>query len=100
MYAHGTGKLCYAGYRTLNVLSCCHDKVSKLVNDDDDVRHELVTVSGVELMVKIFLIILFYVSRSRIFKQAVTVVHERAETVEGLYNLRRVCNDWLIHIFV
>ena len=96
MYSHGTCQLCDTCYRHFHLLACCHDKVAELVDDYYDVRHELVSQFGVELMAQILVVVFLQIACSCHFQQVVAVVHKGAEALERAHHLGHVGNDGLV----
>ena len=64
VYAHGTSELCDTCNRELHLLAGGHDEVTKLVDDNHDIRHVLVSLFGVECTVNELLVILTQIAHT------------------------------------
>ena len=93
MYADCTCQLCDTCDRHLHLLACSHDKVAELVDDNHDVRHELVSVFRIESAVQELVVIFLYITRTGELQQVVAVVHECTQTLQCAYHLRNVGDD-------
>ena len=100
MYAHGTCQLCYSCYRHLYLLSRRHDKVSELIDDDDDVRHESMAFLRVEVMVEELFVIFLYVPDTSVLKHVVALVHKHTETLQRLHHFLYVGDDRLFLVLL
>ena len=100
MHADGTSQLCDTGDRYLYLLSCRDDEVGKLVDDDDDVWHKLMTVVRVKMSAEELLVVFLDIACSCFLQKVVASVHESTKTFQGLDNLLRVGNNRLVHVLV
>ena len=98
MDTHRTGQLGDTADRQFHLLTGCHNQVTELINDDDDVRQEAVTVLRIQLAVDKLRVIFLDVTASRVLQELVTVVHFHTQRVQGLYYLRHVGDDGILPV--
>ena len=94
--ADGTCQLGYAGDRHLHFLSGSKYQVAELVDDNDNVWHELMSVFRVQFMAEELLVILLYVSYSGCLQPVVTLVHEHAQAFQRLHDFLYIRDDRLV----
>ena len=98
MDTHGTCQLGNTGYRQFNFFTCCHDQVAKLIDNDYDVWHVIMTLRQVEFVVDELLVVLLHIAGTGHFQQVVTRVHEFAERVESAHHFRNIGDDGLFFV--
>ena len=98
VHAYGAGQLGDAGNGQFHLLACRHDEVAELVDDDNDVRHELVAVFRIELARLELGVVLLDVAHLGLFQQVVAVVHELAQALERLHHLCNVGDDGVVAV--
>ena len=96
MDTYGTCQLGNTCNRKLDLLAGRHDQITELIDDDDDVRHVVVTVGQAELMVHVLMVILLNIARTSHLQQIVAVVHQFTEGVERTDHLGNVRDDSLL----
>ena len=79
-------------------LTGCHNQVTELIDDDDDVRHEAVSVLRIKLTGDELGIVLLDVSASGFPQQVVTGVHLNTEGVKRLHDLCHVGDDGILSV--
>ena len=77
--ADGTGQLGDTCDGQFHLLAGGHDEVAKLIDDDDDIRHVLMAVVGVQLTVDELLVVFLDVAGLGHLQQVVARVHLLAE---------------------
>ena len=98
MYTYGTGQLSDAGNGEFYLLAGSHDEVAKLIDDDHDVGHVLVSLLGVELAVDELVVILTQVAYASCLEQVVAGVHLHTKRLEGLHHLGDVGDDGIFAV--
>ena len=98
MDTHRTGQLGNTADRQFHLLAGCHNQVAELINDDDDVRQEAVTVLRIQLAVDKLRVIFLDVTASRVLQELVTVVHFHTQRVQRLHHLRHVGDDGILSV--
>ena len=93
MDADSTCQLGNTCYRKLYLLAGCHDEVAKLVDDNNDVRHILVTIGNTQSVVHKLSVIFLDVLRTSLLQEVVAGIHKFTETVQCTDNLRNVGDD-------
>ena len=78
---HGACKLGDTSYRHLYLFARCHDQIAKLIDNNNDIWHVLMTFFGIQLVVNVHGVILLDVSNRSLLKHAVAVVHQRTKAV-------------------
>ena len=97
--ADGTRQLGDTGNRKLHFLSCRHDQITKLIDDDDNIGHEAMSVIGIQLSVDEFLIVLLDITSLRYLQQVITGIHLLTQRVQGAYHFRDIGNDGVCLLF-
>ncbi len=98
MNSHSTGFLRNSGYRHFNLLTCSHNKISKLINNYYNIGHKPMTVVRVKPSVFKLIVILFNCSYMCLHKQLIPVVHLFCERVKCLSYFSYIHNYWFIFI--
>ena len=99
MHTDSTRFLRDTGDGGLDLLSCLHDEVAVLVDNDDDIGKELVVEAfcheflGVEAALDELIVVVLEVAHSGIHEQFVAVLHLNDEGVEGVDDLVAVGDD-------
>ena len=98
VHADGSSELCDTRNGEFHFLSRGHNKVAKLVDDDNNIGHIFMTIFRVELTGREFGIIFLDVSRLGTLEQVVSVIHQLAEALERLDHLSDVGDDGIVAI--
>ena len=100
MNTDSTCQLCDTCDRHLHFLTRSKNQVTELINDDNDVWHELMALFWVQFVSEELLVIFLYISNTSRLQQVVTLIHQHTKTFQCLYNLLNVCDDWFIFILL
>ena len=98
MYTYGTRQLGDAGNGQFHILAGCHNQVTELVDNDYDVRHELMPLFRIQTTVDELLVILLDIAHMGSFQQVIASIHLHTDRVQGLHHLRDVCNDGIFPV--
>ena len=99
MDTDGTCQLCNTTYWKLDFLTCRHNQIAKLVDDDHYIRHKLMSILRIEFAFFELLIIFLDVSHLSLFKQIITSVHHCTKRIEGFNHSLYVGDDSLVLFF-
>ena len=88
-----TCQLRNTGNRKFHFLTGSHNQISELVNNHYDIRHKLMPLFRIQTTVDKLLIIFSYITYMRHLQQVITGIHLYTNRVQGLHNLRYVCNN-------
>ena len=100
MHTNGTGKLCYTRYRGLDFLSGSYDKVGKLVDYDNDIGHEVMSVFRVKPVVEELLVVFLDVAGTGFLQQIVAGVHHHAQSLERFHNFLDIGDNRFLFVFL
>ena len=98
MNTNGTRQLCDTADRQFHFLACSHDQITELINDDDDIRHEMVSLFRIELAVDELGVIFLHITTTCLLQQVVTGIHFHAKGVQSLNHLRYIGNDGIFSV--
>ena len=93
MNADSTRQLGNATDGELYLFTCSHDKVTKLIDYHNDVRHIFMPVLWVQLTVLELFVVLLDVAHMGTLEKVITSIHKLAKRVERLYHFLHICND-------
>ena len=93
MNTDSTRQLGDTGNREFHFLTSRHNQVTKLINNDYDIRHKFMSLLRIQATVDKLFIIFFNVTHMRHFQQIIACIHFHANRIQGLHNLRYVCNN-------
>ena len=84
--------------RQFHFLAGSHDQVAELIDNDDDVRHEPVSLFRIQLAADELRIVFLDVTAACLAEQVVTGIHFHTERIEGLYHLGHVGDDGVFSV--
>ena len=93
MHTDSTCQLCNASDWQLHFLSSGHDKVSKLVDHDNDIRHVFMSTFRIKLMAEEFLVILLNIPCTSDLQHIIAMVHECTERLQCSHHLCNISDD-------
>ena len=93
-----TSLLGNTGYWQLYLLACCHDEVTILIDDDNDIWEITMAILRIELTFGELLVILLKFSYISQFQEVIAVVHLLTNRVERLDNLLHISDDWFVSV--
>ena len=98
MDTHGASLLGNTSDGQFYLLACRHDEVAVLVDNNNDVRHELMTLLRIELAGNELRVVFLDVAHVGILQQLITRIHLDTERLQGADDLRGIGDDGILEL--
>ena len=96
MYTHGTRLLGDTRNWLLHLTTRSHHKITVLIDNNHDIRHEAVSLGWQQLLIEEFLVILLDRAHRCKLQQLIAVIHLHTERLERTHHFVDIGNDGLI----